>query len=315
MSDPLELDVTPEDLARTTLFRSVNVSLILDRLRTCERRKIAAGETLIQQGQDNKALYVVLRGHLYIRLDHAEQAEISVVVMGDCIGEMSVIDGRQATASVIAEVDSVLLVLPRDLVWMLIDHFGEVSRNLLYILAGRLRLGDHLIAAGTHATARQQRVATFDLVTQVRNRRWFEDELTRLTQGFASAGVPLSLIVFEVQHMDRINTAHGRRAGDLLLQRAARAAHQAVDGRGVPARIGGIEFGVLLPGVDKKHATALSAAIFQAVAQLPPSEHEGRTLESPTIKLGIAGYKTNQTHDELVNEAMHDMHRLRVSIP
>src|SRR5688572_23959813 len=83
------LDITHEDMARTTLFRDVDLGLVLDRLKNCDTRHYPAGQVVITQGAPNRSVFVVLEGRLHIRLEAAESLDVSVAVVGDCVGEMS----------------------------------------------------------------------------------------------------------------------------------------------------------------------------------------------------------------------------------
>lgn len=79
------LEITHEDMARTTLFRDVDLGLVLARLQSCERRRFGAGQVVITQGAPNRAIWVVLDGRLHIRLESALSLDVSVAVVGDCV--------------------------------------------------------------------------------------------------------------------------------------------------------------------------------------------------------------------------------------
>lgn len=282
MMDRVVLDVTPEDMAKTTLFRSVDVTLILGNLQKCERRSLKAGETLITMGEMNQSVYIVLSGHLFVKLSSADQFGVSVAVVGDCVGEMSVIDGRQATATVIAEVDSSVLVLPKQLIWTLIDHTTLLSRNLLYILAGRLRLGDNIIASNQEEQARSRHYATQDLMTTLRNRRWFDDALVRFVELAAHRGQPLALVMCAITNLDRLNEQVGRSAADAVIERVAIAVSHAVPDPTHAARYGTAQFAVLLPGCPYPVGEKVCLAIRSALGALPA------TGPLPEIATGLA---------------------------
>ena len=297
------LAVTTEDMARTTLFRDVDLGLIIHRLTACAQRHVKAGEMVLEQGQQNDTVFLVLEGHLYIRLVSQETTDVSVAVMGDCIGEMSVIDGRSISASVLAQTDATLLEIPGDLLWALIDHTMVVSRNLLYVLAGRIRMNDRVISAGQAEKARFQRFATQDLLTGLRNRRWLDDELQRRFEKFQRTGKPESLIMFDVDHFKKFNDTYGHQAGDLVLQRVARATLEAVESFGAAARYGGEEFVVLAGEATLPEAAHLAESIRTAVAALHDLQHEGRALPPVTISLGVARQQPGAPAADLVRRA------------
>jgi diguanylate cyclase (GGDEF)-like protein len=234
--------------------------------------------------------------------------EVSVAVVGDCVGEMSVLDGRPATASVVAEIDSLVLVLPSDLIWNLIDHTTYVSRNLLHVLSGRLRLGDRVISANQDEKARIQRIATQDLVTGLRNRRWFDNELNRLYGEFLKTDVGFSLIMFDVDHFNSFNQRFGLKAGDVILQRTARAVAQAAGERGVAARYARDEFMILVPNLSLAETTRIAESMRFAVERLPECVFEGHLLPAVTISAGVACLEDGMTATDLIEKVDTAVH-------
>lgn len=307
------LEVTTEDMARTTLFRDLDLGLIIHRLAACPKRTLKPGEVLLQQGQPNDTVYVVLEGHLYVRLESQEHTDVSVAVVGDCIGEMSVIDGRPCAASVLAQEEATVLQLPGELIWSLIDHTTLVSRNLLLLLAGRLRMGDRVISAGQDEKARYQRFATQDLLTGLKNRRWLDDELQRRFEKYRKENVSQAAIMFDVDHFKKFNDTHGHQAGDLVLQRVARAAMMAVEGKGVAARYGGEEFVILAGGVSLNEACQLAETVRLSVANLGELEHEGAALPPVTVSLGVALLAPGMSAGELVKAADQKLYEAKKS--
>lgn len=307
------LEVTTEDMARTTLFRDLDLGLIIHRLAACPKRHLKAGEVLLQQGQANDTVYLVLEGHLYVRLESQEDTDVSVAVVGDCIGEMSVIDGRPCAASVLAQDDCTVLQLPGELIWSLIDHTTLVSRNLLLLLAGRLRMGDRVISAGHVEKARYQRYATQDLLTGLKNRRWLDDELGRRFEKFKSDNTSQAAIMFDVDHFKKFNDTYGHQAGDLVLQRVARAAMMAVEPRGIAARYGGEEFVVLAADLPLGEACKLADNVRLAVANLGDLNHEGTKLPPVTISLGVALLEQGMIAADLVKAADKNLYKAKES--
>ena len=87
-----------------------------------------------------------------------------------------------------------------------------------------------------------------DALTQLANRKAFDEELTRLCGEAAESGPPLTLAVIDIDHFKRFNDTWGHQTGDQVLRFVA-----SVIGRiGAPprlaARYGGEEFGLIFPG-------------------------------------------------------------------
>jgi len=104
-----------------------------------------AGETvLLKPGDANHSVLLVLRGELRIYLDQPGQGEFITAGVGECIGEMSVIDERPVSAYVVALKGSRLLVIDGDTFLNRLMAIPRVSRNLMSVLSERMRRSDRL---------------------------------------------------------------------------------------------------------------------------------------------------------------------------
>ncbi|HEY9881605.1 MAG TPA: cyclic nucleotide-binding domain-containing protein [Leptolyngbyaceae cyanobacterium] len=112
-----------------------------------EKITIPAEEALIQQGHPIQALYLLLDGALVVKASSPsnpqEQRTVAHLATGEVIGEMSFVDHRLPSATVIAETDAVLLAVPQA---QLLERsetdlaFGKrFYRGLAFCLSNRLR--------------------------------------------------------------------------------------------------------------------------------------------------------------------------------
>jgi len=97
--------------------------------------------------------------------------------------------------------------------------------------------------------AREQlrRQGQVDMLTQVRNRRSFEEEFVRELARAERNGEALSCMFIDVDHFKRINDTYGHQAGDLCLKAVAQRVQAQLRKTDLLARYGGEEFVVLLP--------------------------------------------------------------------
>lgn len=120
------------------------------------------------------------------------------------------------------------------------------------------------------ATSALRRQAETDALTGLSNRRHFlaqtEAALTLATSGRE----PVSLLMFDLDYFKDINDTHGHQAGDTVLREVARCLQKVVRERDTVGRLGGEEFGILLPGLDSPAATRVAHRLRQAVAALRP---------------------------------------------
>ncbi|MBD0336979.1 MAG: cyclic nucleotide-binding domain-containing protein [Cyanobacteria bacterium Co-bin13] len=113
-----------------------------------ERVSISAGGVLIQEGQPITALYLLLDGTLEVRTGTLGQPEqqrtVAHLATGEVIGEMSFVDHRPPSATVIAETDIIVLAVSQEQLLERADTdlaFGKrFYRGLAFCLSNRLRL-------------------------------------------------------------------------------------------------------------------------------------------------------------------------------
>lgn len=111
----------------------------------------------------------------------------------------------------------------------------------------------------------------------------------RMQQCFADAvamAEPAAMCTVDADHFKRINDSRGHQAGDLALQRIARIATSQMDTQFVFDRLGGEEFGLLMPRTGADIAQAQAERIRLAIAQ---DHRQSDGLGCPlTVSLGLA---------------------------
>jgi CRP-like cAMP-binding protein len=113
--------------------------------------RLSAGEVLFLAGDPGDGCYRVEQGLLKVSIIAPSGAEriLSIVGTGGIVGELSVIDGLPRSASVTAVRDSQLHFISRAVFQAFADKRPEVYRDLVTLLAGRLRDTDQVVAAGS----------------------------------------------------------------------------------------------------------------------------------------------------------------------
>jgi diguanylate cyclase (GGDEF)-like protein len=140
------------------------------------------------------------------------------------------------------------------------------------------------------------RLMTVDALTQVFNRRYFNEALQREVNRSKRYGRSLSLIAFDIDHFKRVNDTYGHLTGDNLLRQVAAAVKPRLRREDVFARTGGEEFGILLPevGLDGARTTADKV---RRIVEATPLKHERETIEC-TVSLGLAALGADETSGE-----------------
>jgi diguanylate cyclase (GGDEF)-like protein len=104
------------------------------------------------------------------------------------------------------------------------------------------------------------------------------------------------LLLVDVDHFKRVNDERGHAAGDRVLHEVAQRLRAAVRGEDLLARVGGEEFGVLLPGADVTAATEVAERIRAHVRAEPVVLSEGSV--SVTVSAGAVALDPHED-DEL----------------
>jgi len=126
-------------LGRMRIFRGVSLAVVEAAFAECVRRRIAPHEVLLQPGGRNTALHLIVSGRLGVRFHAGAQTPDVVLDPGDFCGEMSIIDGAQPSAWVVAMTQTEVLDMPADVFWQQLAPVPGVVRNLLSVLAERMR--------------------------------------------------------------------------------------------------------------------------------------------------------------------------------
>jgi diguanylate cyclase (GGDEF)-like protein len=131
--------------------------------------------------------------------------------------------------------------------------------------------------------ARLEHLAQTDSLTGLYNHRFFHErlraELTRASRSHDS----VSVLMFDLDDFKRVNDIHGHGAGDQLLIQLARCVCETVRASDVVCRIGGEEFGVIMPSCDAGDALGLASRLTDTLVDVDfePAGHI-------TVSVGVA---------------------------
>jgi diguanylate cyclase (GGDEF)-like protein/putative nucleotidyltransferase with HDIG domain len=106
--------------------------------------------------------------------------------------------------------------------------------------------------------ARLSDAARTDPLTQLPNRRGFRELLDLELERARRGGTPMTVLAGDLDHFKDVNDRAGHHVGDAALQQVAALLREGVRQIDVPARIGGEEFAVILPGTDAQAAFAVA---------------------------------------------------------
>jgi diguanylate cyclase (GGDEF)-like protein len=159
------------------------------------------------------------------------------------------------------------------------------------------------------ATRNLHDLSMLDPLTGICNRRQFEEDFQRIWADSLRDGKPLSMLMIDVDFFKRYNDSHGHTMGDSCLKQLASTIHQmALTCKGLTARLGGEEFGVLLPGAPAEQARQLGEHICAAVRQrgIEHRQSEVPGQHAVTVSIGVASLVPGHDTDPRLLLAMAD---------
>jgi two-component system, cell cycle response regulator len=167
----------------------------------------------------------------------------------------------------------------------IVGEFGLRNGDLIKI--GRTIF--KYIAGGNIETAYHDevyRLTTVDGLTQIFNRRYFEETLEREVSRCHRYGRDLTLALLDIDHFKQINDRWGHLAGDYVLKHLASAIKTRIRREDIFARYGGEEFALLLPEVDLQGGLAMAE---KARALVAAQKFRFDNQDIPvTVSLGMA---------------------------
>ena len=139
------------------------------------------------------------------------------------------------------------------------------------------------------ANQKLQELASIDSLTQIPNRRSFDEVLEREWQRLEREQAPLSLILCDIDFFKNYNDTYGHQSGDECLKKVAQILHQVAQRPGdLAARYGGEEFAVVLPNTDSVGAVYIAETILSSIRTKNLIHESSKISSYLTLSLGIA---------------------------
>lgn len=162
----------------------------------------------------------------------------------------------------------------------------------------KARVRNHLQAF--HQRQMLERLANIDPLTGIPNRRHFEETLKNEARRCARTGIPLSLVMVDVDYFKDFNDHYGHGAGDLILRNIAKTIQGELNRPGdFVARYGGEEFVLVLPEIDVAGGQIVTEKIRAAVEALQEQHARSDVSEWITVSLGGATVESTLNQAEV----------------
>ncbi len=140
-----------------------------------------------------------------------------------------------------------------------------------------------------------ERLSITDGLTQLYNRRAFDQQLKKEIARGKRYGQPFTVVLMDIDHFKHYNDRNGHPAGDELLQQFAELLQRSVRETDLVARYGGEEFGIILVGVDDIGGQAFCRRLKQLITGYPFRHRETQPLGFLSASFGIASFPQDAT--------------------
>lgn len=290
-----------QHLENSSLFRSIRIENLAEQLRLCDVREVAADIRLLEPGAENNSIYILLGGELRVYLDGPDMPVHAVLGPGDCVGEMSLIDGQPVSALVVTDSACRLLVIPHEVVWAMVDSSHGIARNLLGILSGRVRSNNLTLVAAQTRSLEFEQSSSVDVLTGLHNRRWLEATVPRVLSRCDRDGYAVCLLLMDIDYFGVLSERCGHAGTDSALRQTALCLADGLRAQDLIARYGGKKFVILLPRTEIDEAILIAERLRELVAGGGLNTVQGE--QALTVSCGVVAHVRGESLQELVERA------------
>jgi diguanylate cyclase (GGDEF)-like protein len=137
-------------------------------------------------------------------------------------------------------------------------------------------------------SAQEGEKARIDGLTQIANRRRFDEYLSQEWSRHIRMQLPISLLICDVDHFKLFNDRQGHQAGDECLKSVAKAINRCYRAGDLVARYGGEEFAMVLPQTNRAGAVQVAERVRAAVAAAALPHPASPVCDRVTVSVGVA---------------------------
>lgn len=323
MSAPEPFELSPAALAELPLFAGERMEVLEWLIPHCRIERLPPQTRLLTPHDVQDRAYLILQGDVQVRVGAHDEQIIATLGAGQCVGEMSVIEGVPPSADVLTDTACTLISIEGAALRTLIDTSNVVARNLLKLLARRLRRDNLMVRESLEQKALSERRARVDPLTGLHNRRWLSEHLQETIEQHHATARSLTLLMIDIDYFKDFNDRNGHLAGDQALLTVARVISAYIRGGDQAARFGGEEFLVILPDTGSAEARRIAGRLRHAIQITPIVAPDGAALPRVTASIGLAESAPGETADALIARAdaalyqakREGRNRVRISLP
>lgn len=282
-----------ENTGTATILVEKNLRISLANSKFCELTGFSKNEIT---GKKRLSEFIERKNLYRIRRFHTKQKEKGLPLPNEY--ECLLVDSKRNLKHVVMKIYS--------------PQWQESSIVSFFDITKRKQAEDALKAAHE----RLRLVAVIDELTQVANRRQFNEKLNSEWNRLKREGLPMSLIMCDVDCFKSYNDTYGHQNGDRCLRAIADAISETVKRSiDIVARYGGEEFAIIMPNTDLFGAHKVAESARAAVEELQIPNKASSVLPFITLSLGLSTMIPTKhlTPDALIKDADNALYEAKNS--
>jgi diguanylate cyclase (GGDEF)-like protein len=287
-------------LGSSSIFGGVNSNLLSEIKGKSTYRRVVRGEFILNQGQNNNQVFVVMSGKFVVNFTHFEAIQIATLDVGDCFGEVSVITGNKVFANVVAAERSEVLCFDKVDIIDLLNRSHRITHNLLLILSERIYENSQIILEEGEVLQGYKGLSLIDKLTGLYNQQWMDNILKRLSKRSRENVSNGYLMFLEIDGFDNYKQQFGTLAGDQVLRSVANEIFSCLRPNDYVCYHSNAKFCILLSDASK-HEEFFPAAdrLIKRISQASVSLPSGDQLPNVTVSIGGVAFQTKNAVPKL----------------
>lgn len=294
-------DMLSERISNLPLFEGVEQDF-LDEVSDRYSVSVFKKDTrLIRKNEFNDRLYIILIGSVLVYVDDSAEP-IRELGAGSAFGEVSAMDSKPATASVIASSDCDVLEFSVDDLWYLCRRSHAFAINLLKLFVVDIRRFSMQLDDSIDNVRYVEYKSRIDSLTGLFNRRWLDEKFSKIVTQCHKNKVSLFYLMLDIDNFKDINDSYGHDAGDAVLQQISDILRDYIRERDYAVRYGGDEICLILSDTELSEV--------QGIAERLRLKIEGTTFRyaadhelNVTISIGLSRLESMDEMSDLMKRA------------
>ncbi len=193
------------------------------------------------------------------------------------------------------------------------QNFTDEDLGLLQAIGSFITMA--MERSDLHVRAEElKEISITDPMTGLLNRRYFQERLTEEIERTRRHGLPICLIIIDIDDFKQVNDKYGHLIGDEVLKDVSQVIRNTIRTIDVASRFGGEEFTVILPHTSKDDAVLIANRLCELISKGGDLQKKIQGMKALTVSIGLASFPEDaQSVNELIDSADRALYQAKHS--